>query len=93
VRTGQLRWLAETGQVMYDSGCALAQGYLFTASVNGTVHWIEARSGRVVQRYQMEEGHVFCIPETDGERFFIGSLNGRVSAFPARVPNDALGLK
>lgn len=88
VRTGQPRWVAETGQVLYDSGCTLAQGYLFTASVHGRVYWIEQRSGRVVQRYQLPEGHVFCVPDTDGERFFIGSLNGTVYAFPARVSGD-----
>jgi outer membrane protein assembly factor BamB/predicted phosphodiesterase len=85
VRTGQPRWVAETGQVLYDSGCALAQGYLFTASVNGVVYWIEENSGRVVQSYQLADGHVFCVPDTDGERFVIGSLNGTVYAFSART--------
>ena len=85
IRTGQTRWVAETGRVMYDSGCALAQGAIFTASVDGVVYWIEESSGRILQSYQLAEGHVFCVPDTDGERFVIGSLNGMVYAFPARV--------
>jgi len=84
-RTGQTRWVAETGRVMYDSGCALAQGVIFTASVDGVVCWIEESSGRMLQSYQLAEGHVFCVPDTDGERFVIGSLNGTVYAFPVRV--------
>ncbi|MER3472798.1 MAG: hypothetical protein C4335_01930 [Armatimonadota bacterium] len=85
VRTGQVRWVAETGRMMYDSGCASAQDALFTASVDGVVYWIEKRSGRVVQRYQLAEGHVFCVPASDGERFVIGSMNGTVYAFPAFI--------
>jgi outer membrane protein assembly factor BamB len=85
IRTGQSRWVAGTGRVMYDSGCALAQGAIFTASVDGVVYWIEPSSGRILQSYQLAEGHVFCVPDTDGERFVIGSLNGMVYAFPARV--------
>jgi len=88
VRTGQLRWVAETGQVMYDSGCASAQGYIFTAAVSGVVYWIEKSSGRIVRGYQLPEGHVFCVPDTDGERFVIGALNGTVYAFPAQIRSD-----
>lgn len=88
VRTGQPRWVAETGRVMYDSGCASAQGCIFTAAVNGVVYWLEERSGRIVGSYQLGEGHVFCVPDTDGERFVIGSLNGAVYAFPARIRSD-----
>ncbi len=88
VRTGQPRWVAETGRVVYDSGCASAGGYIFTASVDGVVYWIEKQNGRVVQAYQMAEGHVFCVPDTDGERFVIGSMNGTVYAFPAQVKGN-----
>lgn len=87
VRTGQPRWVAETGRMMYDNGCASAQGVIFTASVDGVVYWIEKTRGRVVQRYQMTEGHVFCAPTSDAERFVIGSMNGKVYAFP-RVAQD-----
>lgn len=90
VRTGQPRWVAETGQVMYDSGCAAAQGRIFTASVNGVVYWIEENSGRILQSYRLAEGHVFCVPDTDGERFVIGSLNGTVYAFPAQVRGNEM---
>ena len=88
VRAGQPHWVAETGQVMYDSGCALAQGRIFTASASGVVYWIEERSGRILRSYQLAEGHVFCVPETDGERFLIGSLNGTVYALPVRIRSD-----
>lgn len=85
VRIGQPRWVAETGRVMYDSGCASAQGFIFTASVDGAVYWIGKTGGTVTQTYQLPEGHVFCVPDTDGERFVIGSMNGTVYAFPASV--------
>ncbi len=81
LRTGQPVWVAETGRAIYDTGCALAGGYLFTGSVEGVVYWIQETSGRIVHRYRLGEGHLFCIPDTDGKRFFIGSLNGMVYAF------------
>ncbi|MCS7208294.1 MAG: PQQ-binding-like beta-propeller repeat protein [Fimbriimonadales bacterium] len=86
-RTGEPLWIAELGKTMYDTGVAAAQGYLFTASVSGRVFWIEQRTGTIVAQYQLPEGHIFCVPDTDGKRFFIGSLNGEVYAFPVLVRN------
>ncbi len=82
-RTGDTLWTAELGKTMYDTGVAAAQGYLFTASVGGRVFWIEQATGKVAAQYQLPDGHIFCVPDTDGKRFFIGSLNGEVYAFPA----------
>lgn len=88
LHTGQPRWVAETGRFMYDSGSACAANYIFTASVDSMVYWIEKGGGRVVQRYQLPEAHLFCVPDTDGERFVIGSLNGTVYAFTAAVSTN-----
>ncbi len=88
VRNGKPKWVAEIGRVMYDSGCAGAEGYIFTASVDGVVYWIQEESGKVLQSYQLEEGHVFCVPDTDGKRFVIGPLNGTVTAFRASAGRE-----
>lgn len=86
-RTGAVLWTAELGKTMYDTGVVAAQGYLFTASVSGRVFWIEQATGKVTAQYQLPEGHIFCVPDTDGARFFIGSLHGEVYAFPVKVQN------
>lgn len=80
--TGAEKWQAEVGAIIYDAGCALAQGVLFTASVNGTLHWLDAGTGKILTQYRLPEGHLLATPATDGERFFIGSLNGTLYALP-----------
>lgn len=79
--TGETLWSEPTGSVIYDSSCALGNGNVYVASVDGTFSALTASDGFIAWQVRLAPGHVFSSPATDAERVYIGSMNGTVSAF------------
>jgi outer membrane protein assembly factor BamB len=83
-RDGQKIWDSKVLGVIYDSSFAWSNGRLFIATVEGTFNAIEADTGKTIWQYRLGVGHVFASPAADGERVYVGSLRGRVTALPVK---------
>ncbi|MDB5322041.1 MAG: WD40-like repeat [Phycisphaerales bacterium] len=83
-KDGTKIWESKVIGVIYDSSFVFAGGRVFIGSVDGAFNAIEADTGKVAWRYRLGMGHVFASPAADGERVYIGSLSGRVTALPVK---------
>ncbi len=85
-QNGEKAWETPTGSVIYDSSCAFGQspqgGAVYVGSVDGTFSAIRAVDGKMLWQYQLAPGHLLASPATDGEKVYIGSQNGFVTALP-----------
>lgn len=98
--TGRVLWSTPTGSVIYDASVTLAQGILYIAAVDGTVSALQTRkraggtkeAGELLWQYRLPAGHVLSSPIAFGDRVAVGSLSGRVIAFPLVAPNQRTEL-
>ena len=82
--TGEFKWKADTGSVIYDSSFCYGGGHAFIACVNGTLNAIDAASGKIAWQYRLGPGHLLGSPVADDEKVYMGSMSGKVVALPIR---------
>ncbi len=87
--TGEFKWTAETGAVIYDSSFCFGGGNVFIANVNGTINSINADSGKIEWQYRMPPGHLLGSPVADDDRVYMGSMNGLMIALPIHASRQA----
>jgi outer membrane protein assembly factor BamB len=75
VADGKEVWCAEVGAVIYDSSPAYANGFVSVGSVNGTLHIIEAATGKVYSQYRMPTGHFLSSPAMEGRRVYAATYS------------------
>jgi len=84
--TGEFKWKADTGSVIYDSsfcyGGKEGGGAVSIACVNGTLTNLDAQSGKIVWQYRLGPGHLLGSPVADDEKVYMGSMSGKVVALP-----------
>ena len=88
--TGDFKWTAETGAVIYDSsfcfgGDKAGGGNVFIGNVNGTLNSINAADGKIEWQYRMGPGHLLGSPAADAEKVYMGSMSGKVIAMPIKA--------
>jgi outer membrane protein assembly factor BamB len=82
---GKELWCAEVGAVIYDSSPAHDEGLVCVGSVNGTLHVIEADSGRIVVQYRMPPGHFLSSPAMQGRRIFAATYSDELVCLEVSV--------
>jgi outer membrane protein assembly factor BamB len=91
--TGEMKWTAETGSVIYDSsfcfgggtGEKQTGGNVFIACVNGTLSALNADTGKIDWQYRLGPGHLLGSPAADEQKVYMGSMSGKVIALPAHA--------
>jgi outer membrane protein assembly factor BamB len=83
--TGEMKWTAETGSVIYDSSFCFGGGNVFIGNVNGTLNAINAADGKIAWQYRMAPGHLLGSPAADAEKVYMGSMSGQVVAMPIKA--------
>jgi outer membrane protein assembly factor BamB len=86
--TGEFKWKADTGSVIYDSsfcfGGEKENGTVFIGCVNGTLSALDADSGQIAWQYRLGPGHLLGSPAADEQNVYMGSMSGKVVALPVR---------
>jgi outer membrane protein assembly factor BamB len=87
--TGQMKWTAETGSVIYDSsfcfGGSGGGGNVFIGCVSGVLSAINAESGKIEWQYRLGPGHLLGSPVADEKNVYMGSMSGKVVALPVHA--------
>jgi outer membrane protein assembly factor BamB len=90
--SGEMKWTAETGAVIYDSGFCFGGGNVFIGNVDGTLNALRAADGKVQWKYRMAPGHLLGSPAADAGRVYMGSMSGQVIAVPIRGTTQSAAL-
>ena len=84
--TGEFKWQADTGSVIYDSSFCFGGigggGNVFIACVNGVLSSINAESGKIEWQYRVGPGHLLGSPAADDKQVYMGSMSGKVVGAP-----------
>ena len=97
-KTGEFKWTADTGSVIYDSsfcygGDKGGGGNVFIGCVNGVLSAINAGSGKIDYQYRMGPGHLLGSPIADDKFVYMGSMSGKVIALPLHAQRDTTASK
>ncbi len=91
--TGEIKWQAETGSVIYDSSFCFGGGNVFIGCVDGTFNAIDANTGKIQWQYRLGPGHVLDSPAADDQQVYISSMSGKVTALPVKASDTATASK
>jgi outer membrane protein assembly factor BamB len=80
--SGQIKWIADTGSVIYDSSFAFGGGRVFIGCVNGVLNCINAGDGRIDWQYRVGPGHFLGSPAADDQHVYAATMAGNVIALP-----------
>jgi outer membrane protein assembly factor BamB len=83
-KTGDFKWTASTGSVIYDSSFCFGGGNVFIGCVNGVFNAINAETGEIDYQHRLGPGHLLGSPIADDKRVYMGSMSGKVIALPLR---------
>ncbi len=81
LRTGKQTWVIKTGQTIYDSSPAVADGHLSICGVNGQVTLIDQKTGKIAAKYLMPPGLSLSSPAAGAGMVYSASYNGVVCGF------------
>ncbi len=79
--TGKELWCANTGEVIYDSSPAVADGCVSIGSVSGLLSVADAAGGRIVGQYRMPVGHFLSSPAAQNGWVYAGTYSNKVVGF------------
>lgn len=92
-KTGDFKWTAEVGSVIYDSSFCFGGPNVFIGCVNGIFSAINAESGKIDYQYRMGPGHLLGSPIADEQSVYMGSMSGQVIALPLTAGQTATAAK
>ncbi len=87
-KTGEMKWIANTGSVIYDSSFALGGDRLFIGCVNGVLNCIKADDGKLLWQYRLGEGHFLGSPAADDKNVFAATMAGDVVCLPIKAKKE-----
>ncbi len=87
--TGEFKWTADTGSVIYDSSFCYggdgSGGNVFVGCVDGTLSALNAETGKIDYQYKLPPGHLLGSPVADEKCVYVGSMSGQVVALPLHM--------
>ncbi|MBV9773102.1 MAG: PQQ-binding-like beta-propeller repeat protein [Gemmatimonadetes bacterium] len=81
---GKEVWTAATGNVIYDSSPAVADGRVSIGSVNGLLSILDTNDGRIVTQYRLPVGHFLSSPAAGNGSVYAASYSDVVMGFDLR---------
>lgn len=81
LKTGTIIWTATTGEVIYDSSPAVADGFVSIGSVDALLSVIRAEDGGLVGQYRMPRGHFLSSPAARPGWVYAATYSDWVVAF------------